>query len=110
MNETKPRVFNQSEFINRASYAREDIPIYERPLSQYFKSSKPKKEYKTLREYRERPINLDGIWLDIDYSKDKDEIISNWVKSMKIALAFHKKDRNNSIEFLKTSFTKIVGQ
>ena len=34
MNEAKPRVYEQGEFINRAFYAREEILTYERPQSQ----------------------------------------------------------------------------
>ena len=93
MSEEKPRVSEQSESSNRASYAREDISIYERAQSQYFKSSKLKKEYKTLGEYRERSITHDGVWLDIDCLKNRDKIITTWIKSMNIALVFHNLDR-----------------
>ena len=108
MNESKPRDFEQGEFSNRASYAREQIPPHERLQGQYFRVNKPKKEYKTLGEYRERLINHDVVWLDFDYVKDRDKMITTQVKSMKIAFAFNKIDRNNVIEFLKPSFIRIV--
>ena len=41
-----------------------------------FKASKPKKEYKTSREYRDRPISHDGVWLDLDCVRDRDKIIT----------------------------------
>ena len=76
MNESKPRDFEQGEFSNRASYAREQIPPHERLQGQYFRVNKPKKEYKTLGEYRERLINHDVVWLDFDYVKDRDKMIT----------------------------------
>ena len=108
MNESKPSIFEQGETSNRVSYAREEIPTQERPQGQYFRINKPKKDYKTPGEYRERPINHDSVWLDLDCIKDRDKTITAWVKSMKMALAFHKIDRDNCIEFLKTSFIGIV--
>ena len=42
--------------------------------------------------------------------KDRDKTITSWVKFMKIAPTFHKIDRNNSIEFLKTLFIGIIAQ
>ena len=35
-------------------------------------------------------------------------MITAWVKSMNMTFAFHKIDRDNCIEFLKTSFIGIV--
>ena len=76
MNELKVRVFEQGESSNRASSAREEIPTHERLQGQYFTVDKPKKEYITPGENRERPINHDGVWLDLDYVKDKDKTIT----------------------------------
>lgn len=64
MNKSKPRVFEQGESSNRASYVREEISTYENEISesQYFRLSKrPKREYKTLEEYKERLISHEGI-------------------------------------------------
>ena len=46
MNVSKPRDFEQGEFSNRASYAREQIPPHERLQGQYFRVNKPKKNIK----------------------------------------------------------------
>lgn len=104
----KVKVYEQSESNNRAAYAKEEISTYKRPQNQYFKSGKLKKEYKTLREYSERSITHNGVWLDIDCLKNRDKIITTWVKSMNIALTFHNLDRYNNIEFLKTLTIVIV--
>lgn len=64
-----------------------------------------------VQENIKRSISYDGnVWLDLVCAKDKDKIITAWVKSIKIALAFYNLERNNSIEFLKTSLIWIVAQ
>lgn len=55
---------------------------------QYFRFSKPKKEYKTLGEYKERLINHDGVWLDLDCVKDWEKIITAWLNLWKLLLHF----------------------
>lgn len=48
----------KGEFSNKSSYIIEEISTYQKPWSQYFRSSKPKKEYKIGRDENRKKDQL----------------------------------------------------